>query len=57
MIGYFGTVPDHPHTLDELLILFARPTFVAFAATFTFAFLGVLAIVSVSAPSGGESLY
>ncbi|PWZ03786.1 hypothetical protein BCV70DRAFT_23099 [Testicularia cyperi] len=44
LIGYFGVVPSPPHNLDELLDLYARPTFVAFATIFTFLFLGVLAI-------------
>lgn len=44
LIGYFGVVPSPPHSLDELLDLYARPTFVAFATIFTFLFVGVLAI-------------
>ncbi|EST05315.2 Magnesium transporter NIPA [Kalmanozyma brasiliensis GHG001] len=44
LIGYFGVVPSPPHSLDELLDLFARPTFVAFATIFTFVFVGVLTV-------------
>lgn len=44
MIGYFGVVPSPPHDLDELLDLYARPTFVAFATIFTFLFVGVLTV-------------
>lgn len=46
LIGFFGTVPDHPHNLDELLALYARPAFVAFAAIFALIFFGVLGLVS-----------
>lgn len=45
-IGYFGVVQAPPHSLDELLALYARPAFVAFASIFTLIFVGVLAIVS-----------
>lgn len=44
LIGYFGVVPSPPHSLDELLDLYARPTFVAFATIFTFIFVGVLTV-------------
>ena len=44
LIGYFGVVPSPPHSLDELLDLYARPTFVAFATIFTFVFVGVLTV-------------
>lgn len=44
LIGYFGVVPSPPHSLDELLDLYARPTFVAFATIFTFLFVGVLTV-------------
>jgi hypothetical protein len=44
LIGYFGVVPSPPHSLDELLDLYARPTFVAFATIFLFLFVGVLTV-------------
>ncbi|KAJ1018411.1 hypothetical protein NDA18_006565 [Ustilago nuda] len=44
LIGYFGVVPSPPHSLDELLDLYARPTFVAFATIFTFLFVGLLTV-------------
>ncbi|SNX87249.1 uncharacterized protein MEPE_05959 [Melanopsichium pennsylvanicum] len=44
LIGYFGVVPSPTHSLDELLDLYARPTFVAFATIFTFVFVGVLTV-------------
>ncbi|KAN0065902.1 hypothetical protein ACQY0O_001035 [Thecaphora frezii] len=44
LIGYFGVVPSPPHDLDELLNLYGRPTFVAFATIFVFVFAGVLVV-------------
>ncbi|SPO35870.1 uncharacterized protein PSFLO_01341 [Pseudozyma flocculosa] len=44
LIGYFGVVPSTAHDLDELLELYGRPTFVAFATIFLFLFIGVLAV-------------
>ncbi|KIS69049.1 uncharacterized protein UMAG_03028 [Mycosarcoma maydis] len=48
LIGYFGVVPSPPHSLDELLDLYARPTFVAFATIFTFVFVGVLTVAHLA---------
>jgi hypothetical protein len=46
LIAYFGVVPESPHSLDELLALYARPAFIAFASIWLLAFLGVLIVVS-----------
>ncbi|GAC97621.1 hypothetical protein PHSY_005207 [Pseudozyma hubeiensis SY62] len=48
LIGYFGVVPSPPHSLDELLDLYSRPTFVAFATIFTFVFVGVLTVAHLT---------
>jgi len=46
LIGYFGAIQETQHSLDELLSLYARPAFVAFATIAFLVFVGVLAIVS-----------
>ncbi|PWN46785.1 hypothetical protein IE53DRAFT_372024, partial [Violaceomyces palustris] len=48
LIGYFGVVQEPPHSLDELLSLYARPAFVAFATIFVIVFIGVLAIAHLA---------
>ena len=46
LIAIFGIVPEPTHSLEDLLILFARPTFVAYFSLLGFAVLVCLAIVS-----------
>lgn len=46
LIGYFGVVQEPNHSLDDLLALYARPPFIAFASVFALAFMGILAVVS-----------
>lgn len=48
LIGYFGAVQEPPHTLDELLALYARPPFVAFSTIFVLLFLGVLLLAHLA---------
>lgn len=48
LIGYFGVVQEPTHSLDDLLSLFARPTFVAFASLFTLTFIGVLGVAHLA---------
>jgi drug/metabolite transporter (DMT)-like permease len=46
LIAIFGIVPEPTHSLEDLLILFARPAFVAYFSLLGFAVLVCLAIVS-----------
>ena len=46
LIAIFGIVPEPTHSLEDLLILFARPAFVAYFTLLGFAVLVCLAIVS-----------
>lgn len=46
MIAIFGIVPEPTHSLEDLLVLFSRPTFVAYFSLLGFAVLVCLAIVS-----------
>ena len=46
LIAIFGIVPEPTHSLEDLLILFSRPTFVAYFSLLGFAVLVCLAIVS-----------
>lgn len=48
LIGYFGVVQENPHSLDELLALYARPAFIAFASCFALAFFGVLLVAHLT---------
>ncbi|MCO5585512.1 hypothetical protein L7F22_039445 [Adiantum nelumboides] len=48
LIGYFGVVQEPTHSLDDLLSLFARPTFVAFASLFALTFIGVLGVAHLA---------
>lgn len=48
LIAIFGVVPDGNHSLDELLLLWARPPFVAFFVIICFAVLVVLAVAHVA---------
>ncbi|PWN36214.1 uncharacterized protein FA14DRAFT_146474 [Meira miltonrushii] len=48
LIGYFGVVQEPTHSLDDLLSLFARPTFVAFASLFFLTFIGVLGVAHLA---------
>lgn len=48
LIGYFGAVQEPPHTLDELLALYSRPPFVAFATIFVLVFIGVLVLAHLA---------
>lgn len=48
LIGYFGVVQEPTHSLDDLLALYSRPTFVVFASLFTLLFIGVLAIAHLA---------
>lgn len=46
LIAIFGIVPEPTHSLEDLLILFSRPTFIAYFTLLGFAVLVCLAIVS-----------
>lgn len=46
LIAVFGIVPEPTHSLDDLLRLFRRPTFVAYFSLLAAAVLTVLIIVS-----------
>ena len=46
LIAIFGIVPEPTHSLEDLLILFSRPAFVAYFTLLGFAVLVCLAIVS-----------
>ncbi|UZJ54595.1 hypothetical protein CBS101457_003915 [Exobasidium rhododendri] len=48
LIGYFGVVREPNHSLDDLLALYSRPTFIAFASVFALTFVGVLAIAHLA---------
>jgi drug/metabolite transporter (DMT)-like permease len=47
LIGYFGVVQEPTHSLDDLLALYARPPFIAFASVFALAFVGIVGLVSI----------
>ena len=44
LIGYFGTVPEQPRSLPELLSLYQRAPFVAFLFVFLLVFISVLTV-------------
>jgi hypothetical protein len=46
LIAIFGIVPEFAHSLEDLLVLFSRPAFVAYFTLLGFAVLVCLAIVS-----------
>ncbi len=46
LIAIFGIVPEPTHSLEDLLVLLARPAFVAYFTLLGFAVLVCLAIVS-----------
>jgi hypothetical protein len=46
LIAIFGIVPEFTHSLEDLLVLFSRPVFVAYFTLLGFAVLVCLAIVS-----------
>ena len=46
LIAIFGIVPEPTHTLEDLLVLFSRPAFIAYFSLLGFAVLVCLAIVS-----------
>ncbi|KAH8997294.1 hypothetical protein EDB92DRAFT_2030276, partial [Lactarius akahatsu] len=48
LIAIFGIVPEPTHSLEDLLILFSRPTFVAYFSLLGFAVLVCLAITHLS---------
>ncbi|WFD30771.1 hypothetical protein MSPP1_001795 [Malassezia sp. CBS 17886] len=48
LIGFFGVVSDHPRPLDELLALFHRPPFVAFAVLSLFVLICVLTMAHLT---------
>ncbi|KAN0133262.1 hypothetical protein V8E53_008986 [Lactarius tabidus] len=48
LIAIFGIVPEPTHSLEDLLILFARPAFVAYFSLLGFAVLVCLAITHLS---------
>ncbi|KAI9460586.1 hypothetical protein BJY52DRAFT_1185947 [Lactarius psammicola] len=48
LIAIFGIVPEPTHSLEDLLVLFSRPTFVAYFSLLGFAVLVCLAITHLS---------
>jgi hypothetical protein len=48
LIGYFGVVQEPTHSLDDLLALYARPPFIAFASFFALAFVGIVALAHLA---------
>lgn len=48
LVAIFGIVPEPTHTLEDLLVLFSRPTFVAYFSLLGFAVLVCLAITHLS---------
>lgn len=42
LIGYFGVVPEEPHSLRELLALYKRPSFVAIAMLYLLVMVSML---------------
>jgi len=56
LIAIFGIVPEPTHSLEDLLILFSRPAFVAYFTLLGFAVLVCLAIVSSVLYHTGVSL-
>jgi len=56
LIAIFGIVPEPSHSLEDLLVLFRRPTFVAYFSLLRFAVLVCLAIVSLTQRHDVESL-
>ncbi|KAI0003681.1 hypothetical protein BJV74DRAFT_793326 [Russula compacta] len=48
LIAIFGTVPEPTHSLEDLLILFSRPTFIAYFTLLGFAVLICLAITHLA---------
>ena len=46
LIAIFGIVPEPTHSLEDLLVLFSRPAFVAYFTLLGFAVFVCLAIVS-----------
>ena len=48
LIAIFGIVPEPTHSLEDLLVLFSRPAFVAYFTLLGLAVLVCLAIVSIA---------
>ncbi|PKI84628.1 hypothetical protein MVES_001564 [Malassezia vespertilionis] len=48
MIGYFGNVPEQSHSLADLLALYKRPPFVAFAMLYTLVFVSMLTMAHLT---------
>lgn len=48
LIGYFGTVPHSPRTLDELIALYERPAFVALAVLYLLVFVSLLTMAHLT---------
>ncbi len=46
LVAIFGIVPEPTHSLEDLLVLFSRPAFVAYFTLLGLAVLVCLAIVS-----------
>lgn len=47
LIAVFGIVPEPNHSLEDLLQLFRRPTFIAYFSLLAVAIIACLAIVSL----------
>ena len=47
LIAYFGIVPEPTHSLEDLLVLFRRPAFVAYFSLLAAAVVVCLAVVSL----------
>ncbi|WFC95328.1 hypothetical protein MBRA1_001975 [Malassezia brasiliensis] len=48
LIGYFGAVDEEPHSLHELLDLYTRPPFVAFAMLYLLVFVSILTMAHLT---------
>ena len=48
LIGYFGAVGEEPHSLHELLELYTRPPFVAFAMLYLLVFVSILTMAHLT---------
>lgn len=46
LIGAYGIVPEPPHSLDDLMRLFGRPSFVVYFSLLTLAVILILTTVS-----------
>ncbi|KAL4402428.1 magnesium ion transmembrane transporter [Malassezia pachydermatis] len=47
-IGYFGTVPHAPRSLEDLIALYHRPAFVALALLFSLVFISLLTMAHLT---------